>query len=139
MKYLLDTCIVSELIKKNPDHKVAAWIAGKEENNLFLSVLTFGEIHKGIEKMPTSKKKTRLHNWVEIELRERFKNRIIDFNLEVATIWGKIQALSEMQGKAMPTIDGQIAATGLAYSLTIVTRNTSDMQISGVELYNPWE
>ncbi len=139
MKYLLDTCVVSELIKNNPDQRVVAWITCKEESSLFLSVLTFGEIHKGIEKMPISKKKKLLHNWVKVELRERFENRIIDFNLEVATTWGKIQAFSESQGKAMPTIDGQIAATGLTHHLTVVTRNISDMEISGVELYNPWE
>jgi predicted nucleic acid-binding protein len=139
MKYLLDTCVVSELIKKNPDKKVLAWLACKEESHLFLSVLTFGEIHKGIEKLVKSKKKKTLHNWVKFELQERFENRIIDFNLEVAATWGRIQAFSEAKGKAMPTVDGQIAATGLTYNLTVVTRNISDMEISGVELYNPWK
>ncbi len=139
MKYLLDTCVISELIKKKPDSKVVQWIAQQEENNFFLSVLTFGEIHKGIDKMPMSKKKHKLHNWVEFDLKERFEKRIISFTLEVATTWGKIQALSELQGEAMPTVDGQIAATGLAHDLTVVTRNTSDMAISGVDLYNPWK
>ncbi len=138
MNYLLDTCVISELIKKNPNPQVTAWVSGTEENRLFLSVLTFGEIHKGIEKLPESKKNEKLHNWVNFELEERFKNRIINFDLQVATTWGKIQALSESVGKGMPTIDGQIAATGICHSLTVVTRNTSDMEISGVVLVNPW-
>lgn len=139
MKYLLDTCAISELIKKDPSPKVTDWISKIEENRLFISVLTFGEIHKGIEKLPESKKKEKLHNWVNVELKERFKNRIIDFDLQVATTWGKIQALSELKGKGMPAIDGQIAATGIYHDLVVVTRNTSDMEISEVSLLNPWE
>ena len=139
MKYLLDTCIISELIKKTPSSKVTAWILGIDENLLFLSVLTFGEIYKGIEKIPESKKKDKLSNWINFDLRERFENRIISFDLQVATIWGRIQALSESAGKSMPTIDGQIAATGIYHGLTIVTRNTSDMEISGVPMFNPWK
>ena len=136
MKYLLDTCVVSELIKKYPDPKVAKWVTSTEESRLFLSVLTFGEIHKGIEKLPKSKKKEKLHNWVNYELRERFEKRIIDFDLQIATTWGKIQAFSELAGKPMPAIDGQIAATGITHNLTVVTRNTSDMEISGATLYS---
>ena len=139
MKYLLDTCIISELIKKTPSSKVTTWILGIDENLLFLSVLTFGEIYKGIEKIPESKKKDKLSNWINFDLRERFENRIISFDLQVATIWGRIQALSESAGKIMPTIDGQIAATGIYHGLTIVTRNTSDMEISGVPMFNPWK
>lgn len=139
MKYLLDTCVVSELIKKKPNLKVVSWITRTEESKLYLSVLTFGEIHKGIEKLPESKKKGKLHNWVNIELRERFENRIIDFDLQAATTWGKTQAFSEKAGKGMSTLGGQIAATAITHSLTVVTRNTSDMEISGVALLNPWE
>ena len=139
MKYLLDTCTISELIKKNPSRKVTTWVSKTQESRLFISVLTFGEIHKGIEKLPESKKKEKLHNWVNFELTERFENRIINFDLQVAITWGKIQAISEATGKGMPTIDGQIAATGIFHDLVVVTRNTSDMEISGVSLLNPWE
>jgi toxin FitB len=139
MNYLLDTCVISELVKKNPSPKVTTWVSKTEESKLFISVLTFGEIHKGIEKLPASKKKEKLHNWVNFELKERFKNKIITFDLQVATTWGKTQALSESAGKGMPTIDGQIAATGIYHNFVVVTRNTSDMEISGVSLLNPWE
>ena len=139
MRYLLDTCVISELIKKNPSPKVTGWVSKAKENSLFISVLTFGAIHKGIERLPQNKKKEKLHAWVNYDLHERFKNRIIDFDLQVATTWGKIQALSESAGRGMPTIDGQIAATGICYDLIVVTRNTSDMKVSGVALLNPWE
>ncbi len=138
MNYLLDTCVLSELIKKNPSPKVVKWVTKTEEANLYISVLNIGEIHKGIEKLPESKKKEKLHKWVNYDLKERFKNRIIDFDLKIAAVWGRIQAHSELLGKAMPTIDGLIAATGVAYDLTVVTRNTTDMEVSGVTLLNPW-
>ena len=138
MNYLLDTCVISELIKKSPNQKVVEWVSDLEESNLFISVLTIGEIHKGIEKLPKSKKKDKFHQWVNYDLQERFKNRIINFDLQTATVWGRIQAHSETLGKALPAIDGQIAATGISYDLTVVTRNTTDMEISGVALINPW-
>jgi predicted nucleic acid-binding protein len=139
MNYLLDTCVISELIKKSPSPKVVKWVSNVEETNLFVSVLTIGEIHKGIEKIPKSKKKDKLHKWVNYDLQERFKNRIISFDLQTATVWGQIQAHSETLGKPLPAIDGQIAATGISYELTVVTRNTTDMEVSGVALLNPWE
>ena len=138
MNYLLDTCVLSELIKKNPSSKVVKWVSKTEEAHLFISVLTIGEIHKGIEKLPESKKKEKLHKWVNYDLKERFKNRIIDFDLQTATVWGKIQAQSELSGKGMPAIDGQIVATGISCDLTVVTRNITDMEISGASLLNPW-
>jgi predicted nucleic acid-binding protein len=138
MKYLLDTCVLSELIKKEPNQKVVKWVSQNEESDLFISVLTIGEIHKGIEKLSESKKKEKLHQWVNYDLKERFKSRIIDFDLETATVWGKTQAHSELSGKGMPAIDGQIVATGISYDLTVVTRNTKDMEISGAALLNPW-
>lgn len=139
MNYLLDTCVISELIKKSPSPKVVKWISNIEETNLFISVLTIGEIHKGIEKLLKSKKKGKLHKWVNYDLQERFKNRIISFDPQIVAVWGQIQAHSETLGKPLPAIDGQIAATGISYNLTVVTRNTTDMEVSGVALLNPWE
>ncbi len=139
MKYLLDTCMLSELIKKNPSQKVTRWLSKNDEIDLFISVLTIGEIHKGIEKLPESKRKEKLHQWVNTDLIERFKGRIIDFDSKTATVWGKIQAHSELSGRAMPAIDGQIVATGISFDLTVATRNTSDTEISGAALFNPWE
>ncbi len=83
--------------------------------------------------------KENLHQWVEYELMERFQNRIIDIDLRVAKTWGTIQGESEAQGRPLPAIDSLIAATGIAHDLIVVTRNTSDMEQSGVSLLNPWE
>ena len=139
MNYLLDTCVISELFKKQPDLNVVEWVSNIDETNLFISVLTIGEIHKGIEKLPASKKKDKLHKWVNIDLKERFNNRIIDIDRHVVTTWGKVQARSEFLGQALPAIDGLIASTGIAHDLIVVTRNTKDMEISGVTLLDPWE
>lgn len=139
MKYLLDTCVISEIIRQKPSKKVIKWIKQEEEGNFFLSVLTIGELHKGIEKLVESKRKEELHYWVENDLKERFWNRIIDIDIQVAIMWGKIQGMAECIGRPMPAIDSLIASTGITHHLTVVTRNTSDMKESGVALLNPWE
>ena len=139
MNYLLDTCAVSELIKKNPDQNVVCWMSGIDESRLFISVLTIGEIHKGIEKLPEGRKKENLHDWVNSDLTERFNNKILSFDLRAAAVWGKIQARSELSGKTMPIMDGLIAASAISHELTVVTRNISDMEFSGALLINPWD
>lgn len=138
MKYLLDTCVVSELTKKTPQEDVVNWIKNKDESELYLSVLTIGELHKGITKLEKSRKKQILIQWIETELRKRFDKRILNITEEVAKKWGEIQAKAEQEGKKMPVIDGLIAATGLVFELQIITRNIADMTISEVNLYNPW-
>ncbi|MCK5340212.1 MAG: type II toxin-antitoxin system VapC family toxin [Desulfobulbaceae bacterium] len=139
MKYLLDTCVISEIIRPKPSRKVSNWIRSEDESNFFISVLTIGELHKGIEKLVQSKRKEELHNWVENDLKERFWTRIIDIDIQTAMVWGKIQGMNERAGKPMPAIDSLIAATGITHHLAVVTRNTSDMKESGVALLNPWE
>lgn len=138
MKYLLDTCVLSELIKKEPNKNVISWLKKQEETNLYLSVLTFGEIEKGIEKAPDEIRKKKLKLWVEEDLKQRFQGRILPIDLETSVKWGSLQGLSEQVGKPMPTIDGLIAVSGLINNCVVVTRNTSDMEQSTVELFNPW-
>ncbi len=138
MSYLLDTCVLSELIKPKPNIDVVKWISDIDERYLYISVLTIGEIHKGIEKLPESKKKNSLQKWVNFDLKERFNNKILNIDIHIATTWGKVQAQSELVGQILPTIDGLIACTGLAHDLTIVTRNTKDMKASGASIINPW-
>jgi predicted nucleic acid-binding protein len=139
MNYLLDTCLISELSKSKPDKKVVDWVLSENETGFYVSVLTFGELHKGIEKLPESKKKEELRIWTEGELKDRFQNRIIGIDMRVSILWGKIQCIAEKKGKPMPAIDSLIAATGIAHGLIVVTRNVSDMEQSGVRLLNPWE
>lgn len=139
MKYLLDTCVISEAIKPKPNTGVIEWLEKQEESNLYLSVLTFGEIEKGIEKSPNVKHKNKLKIWVEEDLKQRFADRILPIEIQVSAKWGEIQAKSELVGKPLPTVDGLIAVTGLVNNCVVVTRNISDMEQSSVELFNPWE
>jgi len=138
MKYLLDTCVISEMVRQKPSSRVIDWILSTDETNLFISALTLGELHKGIENMGESKRKEELHNWVENDLKERFLHRIVDIDQRVAQVWGKIQGLAEKSGRSLPAIDSLIAATGIAHHLTVVTRKTADMEASGVAIINPW-
>lgn len=139
MKYLLDTCVISEMIKPTPNPTVIDWINHHRDPVLFLSVLTVGEIQKGIAKLPDSGKKTVLQAWIDRDLQQRFDGRILDITEEVAKRWGEIQAAAEQRGVKMPIIDSLIAATGLVHDLTVVTRNVTDMANSGVKLLNVWE
>lgn len=139
MKYLLDTCVISELIKPQPNRSVVSWLQSQTENDLYLSVLTFGEIEKGIEKAANKARKSKLKLWVEEDLKQRFKGRILAIDLDVCTKWGEIQARTELLGKPVPSIDGLIAISALVNNCIMVTRNVKDMQQSGVELFNPWE
>ncbi|RJP37277.1 MAG: type II toxin-antitoxin system VapC family toxin [Desulfobacteraceae bacterium] len=138
MNYLLDTCLISELAKSEPDKNVVNWVLHENETNFYVSVLTFGEIHKGIEKLSESKKKKQLQFWVETELKNRFQNRIIGIDMHISMVWGKIQCAAEKNGKPMPAVDALIAATGIVHNLTVVTRNVADMEQSTVKLLNPW-
>lgn len=138
MKYLLDTCVISELIRPKPDHNVISWMQEQSENDLYLSVLTFGEIEKGIKKAANLTRKKNLQLWVENDLKKRFEGRIIPIDLDVSIKWGDIQGAAELIGKSMPTIDGLIAVSGLTHNCVVVTRNSSDMVQSSVELINPW-
>ncbi len=139
MSYLIDTCCISELTKSDPDKNVIRWFSDHDEVDLYLSVITFGELRKGIEKLPSSKRKQRLTHWINEELLHRFKNRVIDITLTEVNQWGKVLAKAEKMGTPMPAVDALIAATAIAHDLAVVSRNTKDMKASGVELINPWE
>jgi predicted nucleic acid-binding protein len=138
MNYLIDTCCISELVKKKPNPNVLKWFADQDELSMYLSVITFGELRKGIEKLPDSKKKKELNQWVKEDLYHRFKNRVLNINMGEVNRWGKILATAEKNGKPVPAIDSLIAATAQVHDLSIVTRNTQDMEGSGVEVFNPW-
>ncbi|MDX2505832.1 MAG: type II toxin-antitoxin system VapC family toxin [Gammaproteobacteria bacterium] len=138
MKYLLDTCVISEMIKAKPDKNVISWLEEQNENSLYLSVLTFGEIEKGIEKASNKIRKQKLRLWVEDDLKKRFEGRIIPISFSIAAEWGKIQGKAELMGKPMPTMGGLISVSGLVSQCIVVTRNISDMEQSSAELFNPW-
>ena len=139
MKYLLDTCVISEILKSNPNPKVVQWIGEKEEKTLFLSVLTIGEIWKGISKLPESKRKEEILLWMQTDLRQRFKKRILKFTEETAKIWGEIQGKAEKEGRKLPAIDSMLAATAIFHHMILVTRNVLDIQTDRLTVINPWE
>ena len=139
MNFLLDTCVVSELTRPAPHQHVAQWIRSEPEANLYLSVLTIGELRKGIERLPASHKRNTIEAWLNNELRRRFSGRILPVNEDVAERWGLESAKAELAGNPLPVIDGLLAATGLVHALTVVTRNTKDVQQTGAMLFNPWE
>ena len=138
MSWLLDTCVVSELVRPRPKASVIAWIQQCDEDELFLSVITIGELEKGIAKLPDSAKRTRLENWVRRDLRDRFVGRLLAIDAGVAARWGAMTGASEARGRPLPVIDGLIAATGEHHNLTVVTRNTEDLERCGARCFNPW-
>ena len=139
MSYLLDTCVISELVKKRPRRQVVDWIDGHEESTLFLSVLTIGELEKGIVKLSASARKTRLTTWVRRDLTARFAGRVVPIDARVASRWGSITGESERRGSPLPVVDSLIATTALVHDLQVVTRNTKDFARCGVVCINLWD
>jgi len=138
VKYLLDTCVICEIIKPKPDKNVVAWLKNQNEDDLFLSVLTLAEIEKRIVKAADATRKIKLQLWVADDLKKRFEGRVIPVDLDVAVKWGEIQGAAELSGKPMPTIDGLIAVSGFVHDCVVVTRNTADMMQSKAALFDPW-
>ena len=139
MNFLLDTCVISELTRRKPDRRVVQWIRSEPESRLHLSVLTIGELRKGIERLPDSRKRNRIEAWLNNELRNRFSGRILPVGDEVAERWGLESAKAEESGAPLAVFDGLLAATALVHGMTVVTRNIDDMQQTGARLVNPWE
>lgn len=138
MSFLLDTSVISELVKPAPDNHVVEWIKHAEETSLYLSVLTIGELEKGIAKLPVSSRRSKLETWVRSDLADRFRERLLAIDGTIAATWGKLAGEAETRGQPLPVIDGLIAATGLAHDLTIATRNVEDFDRWGARCFNPW-
>ena len=139
MKYLLDTCVISELVAKKPNPKVVNWIDSIDPDSAYLSVITIGEIRKGIEKLPDSRRKTTLHSWLIEELMARFSGKILPIDTEVVLMWGQLIGSLESDGKKMAAIDSLIAATALYNHCSLVTRNETDFKHTGIGIINPWD
>ena len=138
MNYLLDTCVISEFVKPTPHSALLEWLAVIPSDALFLSVITIGEIRKGMSKLAESKKKIQLTLWVNTLIAE-YDDRILPIDLAVSERWGILQGQAEKAGTPMPSLDGLIAATASVYNLTIVTRNEQDFLPSHLSLINPWK
>jgi toxin FitB len=135
LSYLIDTNVLSELKRKEPQPSVASWVANRSPSLLYLSVLTLGEIRKGIEALSDSTRKRDLTDWLETDLLNFFSGRILSVDTQVADRWGQIVASA---GRPLPAIDSLIAATAIEHGLCLVTRNSKDFQYPGLEIINPW-
>jgi predicted nucleic acid-binding protein len=136
MKYLIDTNVISELAKPEPNPRVVEWFSKVANSSLFISVLTIGEIRNGIESLAPGKKKTKLLLWLEQDLLTWFGHNILPVSLEVAECWGFINARIK---KYLPAIDTLIAATAVTHDLRVVTRNETDFYLPDVEVINPFK
>jgi len=130
--------VLSELAKPRPDAGVLGWLEEADENRLYLSVLTLGELEKGVARLPASARRTRIERWVRRDLAARFEGRIVDVDRTVAERWGAISGVSESRGTPLPVIDALLAASALVHGLEVVTRNTADLERCGARCVNPW-
>lgn len=136
--FLLDTNVISELVKPRPEQKVISWIQATDESLFFLSVLTIGEIRKGINSLPSGNKRALLESWLGNDLVMRFAGRILSIDFGIAERWGLLSAQAKASGVLLPVIDGLLAATALHHNLTFATRNTNDVKLAGLSVFNPW-
>jgi|ERR1017187_755101 predicted nucleic acid-binding protein len=137
--FLLDTNCVSELVRSRPEPRVLDWMEAADESLLYLSVLTLGEIRKGVAGLPQSRRRTHLETWLELELQVRFSGRILPIDAAVADRWGLLAAEAKRRGIPLSAIDGLLAATAIHYRLTIVSRNVTDFSNTQAQILNPWE
>lgn len=136
MSYLLDTNVLSELMQRRPAEAVVRWFQDTPEDALHVSVLTFGEIRRGVERLPGSPRRERLRLWLEQDLPARFEERVLPVTSGVADRWGRLLAATS---RTLPAIDGLLAATALHYELRMVTRNAADFsRLQGLDVVDPW-
>jgi predicted nucleic acid-binding protein len=138
--FLLDTNVISELTRPQPEPRVTQWLDSTDESLLFLSVLTLGEIRKGLRTMSAGQRRTRLEMWLTTELKTRFAGRLLTIDAGVADHWGQLAGDAQRQGTPTQVIDGLLAATALHHHLTMVTRNVQDFMIhNNIQAFNPWD
>jgi toxin FitB len=135
LTYLLDTNVLSELRRKSPDATVVEWFARRPPSTLYLSVLTLGELRKGIEGVADTKRRLALNDWLESDLPAFFVGRILPIDAQVAERWGRLVAAA---GRPLPAIDSLLCATAAQHGLSIVTRNGKDFADMGLDIINPW-
>lgn len=135
MSYLIDTNVLSELRRREPDVNVRKWLERRPAMTLYLSVLTLGELRKGIELLPESARKRALLDWLAVELPGFFAGRVLPIDTRVADRWGHLLA---QKRRPLPAIDSLLAATALTHDLALVTRNRRDFQYPGLSVVDPW-
>lgn len=138
--FLLDTNVLSEFKRRGqPDPNVRNWLTAADPDLLWASVLSFGEIRKGLERLTPGNRRTALEAWLEHDLEQWFEERILQVTKAIAEQWGVLSARALDRGTPLPNIDGLIAATAIEHDLTLVTRNVKDFTGLGVTIFNPWD
>jgi len=136
--FLLDTNVVAEWVQPTPDPGVIAWTHSVDEDRVSLSVITLAELRGGVERLPQSRRRTRLEEWLEVELPRRFGERVLAVDEAVAHAWGRIVAEAYGSGHPISIMDGFLAATAKVHHLTLATRNVADFEHTNVPTFNPW-
>ena len=137
MKLLLDTNVLSELAKPQPDQRVVDWFNQVNEAHMYISVISLGEIRHGLEKLPEGRKKNDLILWID-SVQEVFHHQTWPLDDEIALKWGELTAIRSKAGKPLPMADGQIAATAHIKGAILITRNTKDFEGLAIQTLNPW-
>lgn len=137
--FLLDTNVVSELVAATPAPQVLRWMVAQVPARLFLSVITLGELTKGVARLDPGRRRERLARWLAEDLPAQFAGRVLPFDQAAAVRWGEMMAETEHRGRRRPAVDLQIAATAAHHGLGVATRNISDFEDIGLEITNPWE
>jgi predicted nucleic acid-binding protein len=138
VSFLVDTNVVAEWVKPQPDPHVVSWLADVDEDRVFLSVATLAEIRRGVEALAAGRRRERLAVWLSDELPARFDGRILEIDRRVAGEWGVVMAHADKAGSQMGAMDAFLAATARAHALTLVTRNVVDFRSAGIDVLNPW-
>lgn len=139
MSYLLDTSVVSEWVKPRPEPGVVAWLAAVDEDDVFMSVVSFAELSRGVELLPPGQRRQELASWIAEDLTERFHGRVLDVDRRIADAWGHLMARCQRSGRTPTAMDAFFAATAESHGLTLVTRNVRDFEALDLPLLNPWE
>ena len=137
-QFLLDTNIISELIKPAPNANMTSWLRQQDSESLYISVITIAEIMRGVARISESQKKSKLMSWVRKEIPKQFEGRILDFDHIAALLWGEMQGEGDRVGAPKPVMDTQIAAIAKRFGMTLVTRNEKDFCSLSIEVFNPF-
>lgn len=136
MSYLIDTNVISELVRPRPSERVTRWFKAAPDSALHLSVLTLGEVRQGVERLAGGSRKEKLRVWLEQEVPAWFEDRLLPITGAIADRWGRL--LAEV-GRPVAAIDSLLAATALVHGLRLVTRNTTDFDFPGLDVVDPWK
>lgn len=138
-RYLLDTCVIADLAKDRPNPAVVEWTQARDIRDIAISVMSIGEIRRAIEVLPQGQRRDKLWDWLQHSIPEKFGNRVIDADENVAQAWGVLSARATKSNRTLPTVDGILLATAEVHGLTVLTGNVRYFAGYDVPIINPWE